>query len=57
MKSEEEQKRIAENYTYDDYKKIVDLIVSSSATYTDDEQLKKWVIRTLAEDQLYMKQI
>lgn len=49
MKSKEEQMQRLDTYTYDDYKKVFDKAVSeANRLEEDDEQLKKWIIRTLA---------
>ncbi|RFB12038.1 hypothetical protein DZB84_19785 [Bacillus sp. HNG] len=53
MKSEEEQKEIVDTYTFDDYKKVFDEAVSEANKLEDDEQLRKWIIRTLAQEKVY----
>ncbi|WP_059170440.1 hypothetical protein [Bacillus sp. FJAT-27445] len=53
MKSEEEQKEIFVTYTFDDYKKVFDDAVSEANEFEGDEKLKKWIIRTLAQEKLY----
>ncbi|MGF2615039.1 hypothetical protein FZC84_22445 [Rossellomorea vietnamensis] len=52
MKSEEEQQRIFETYTYDDYRKIFDEVVSEAGKLEDDKKLNKWIIRTLGQEKL-----
>ena len=52
LKSVEEQKEILDTYTYDDYKKVFDDVVAESNTFEEDEQLKKWIIRTLGQEKL-----
>ncbi|WP_421378098.1 hypothetical protein ACOJQI_12125 [Bacillus salacetis] len=53
MKSNEEQKEIADTYTYDDYKKVFEEAVSEANKFDEDEELTKWIIRTLAQEKLY----
>ncbi|OCA88420.1 hypothetical protein A8F94_24485 [Bacillus sp. FJAT-27225] len=53
MKSEEEQKKILDTYNLDDYKKVFDDAVSEANEFEGDEKLKKWIIRTLAQEKLY----
>ncbi|MFZ3588049.1 hypothetical protein ACOI1C_01990 [Bacillus sp. DJP31] len=53
MKSDEEQKEILETYTFDDYKKVFDEVEADANKFEEDEQLKKWIIRTLAQEKLY----
>lgn len=53
MKNEEEQKEILDTYTFDDYKKVLDEVVADANKFEEDEQLKKWIIRTLAQEKLY----
>ncbi|MBM7578199.1 hypothetical protein [Jeotgalibacillus terrae] len=53
MKSEEEQQQILDGYTYEDYKKVFEESVSETDSLEADAQLKKWVIRTLAQEKLY----
>jgi cell division protein FtsL len=53
MKSEEEQKRMLETFTYDDYKRELDAVVTEADRYKVDEKLKKWIIRTLGSEKLY----
>jgi hypothetical protein len=53
MKSEEEQKRMLETFTYDDYKREFDGVVTEADRYKVDEKLKKWIIRTLGWEKLY----
>ncbi|MCD5324408.1 MULTISPECIES: hypothetical protein [Pontibacillus] len=56
MKSKEEQMKRLDTYTYDDYKKVFDKAVSeANRLEEDDEQLKKWIIRTLAQEKLYFE--
>lgn len=55
MKSEEEQKEIVDTYTFDDYKKVFDEAVSEANKLEDDEQLRKWIIRTLAQEKVYFE--
>ncbi|MCC5891558.1 hypothetical protein [Exiguobacterium sp.] len=53
MKSEEEQRQIVDEYTFDDYKKAFDEVVIEANRLDVEEPLRKWVIRTLAEEKLY----
>lgn len=53
MKSDEEQKQMVDNYTFEDYKKVFDEAVFEANKFEYDEQLKKWIIRTLAQEKLY----
>ncbi|TYR75797.1 hypothetical protein FZC79_09255 [Rossellomorea vietnamensis] len=52
MKSEEEQQKILETYILEDYKKVFDEAVSEANKLESDEQLNKWIIRTLANEKL-----
>ena len=53
MKSEEEQRQIVDNFTFDDYKKLFDDAIIEANQFDVEEPLRKWVIRTLAEEKLY----
>ncbi len=53
MKSEEEQRQIVDNFTFDDYKKLFDDVIIEANQFDVEEPLRKWVIRTLAEEKLY----
>lgn len=53
MKSEEEQRQIVDNFTFNDYKKLYDDVIIEANQFDVEEPLRKWVIRTLAEEQLY----
>jgi hypothetical protein len=53
IKSEEEQKMILDTYTLDDYKKVYDDVVSEADSFEVVQKLKKWIIRTLAQEKLY----
>lgn len=53
MKSKEEQREIIETYTFEDYKEIFDEVISEANQIEKDEKLKKWVIRTIAQEKLY----
>ncbi|MEW8968714.1 hypothetical protein, partial [Exiguobacterium alkaliphilum] len=53
MKSEEEQCQIVDNFTFDDYKKLFDDAIIEANQFDVEEPLRKWVIRTLAEEKLY----
>ncbi len=55
MKSEDEQKQMLDTYTYDDYKRVFEGVMSVAAAYDENEQLVKWIIRTLAMEKLYYK--
>lgn len=52
MKTPEEQQKIAETYTYEDYKKVFDEAVAEAEEYKEDEELTKWIVRTLAQEKL-----
>ncbi|MGD6801047.1 hypothetical protein [Rossellomorea aquimaris] len=52
MKSREEQQMMLETYTLEDYKKVFDEAVSEANKLESDEQLNKWIIRTLANEKL-----
>ncbi len=53
MKSEEEQRQIVDNFTFDDYKKLFDDVIIEANQFDVEEPLRKWVIRTLTEEKLY----
>ena len=53
MKSEEEQRQMLERYTFVDYKKAFDEVIAEANQLDVDEPLRKWIIRTLAEEKLY----
>lgn len=53
MKSEEEQRQIVDNFTFDDYKKLFDDVIIEAKQFDVEEPLRKWVIRTLSEEKLY----
>lgn len=53
MKSGEEQQLMLETYTLEDYRKVFDEVVSEANKLESDEQLNKWIIRTLAQEKLY----
>ncbi|WP_142323630.1 hypothetical protein [Bacillus sp. AFS015802] len=52
MKSEEELKKIANTYTYDDYKRVFDDVISEAEGLEKNEKLNKWIIRILAAEKL-----
>jgi hypothetical protein len=55
LKSKKEQEYLA-SYTYNDYKKAYDEVLSEAKTFQEkDESLNKWIIRTLAQEKLYYK--
>jgi hypothetical protein len=53
IKSEEEQKKILDTYSFNDYKKVYVDVVSEADRYKVDQKFKKWIIRTLAQEKLY----
>ncbi|GGD12560.1 hypothetical protein [Pontibacillus salipaludis] len=54
MISEEEQTEILNTYTFEDYRRVFDEAISESSQFDDqDDQLNKWIIRTLAQEKLY----
>ncbi|WP_053367964.1 hypothetical protein [Bacillus sp. FJAT-27245] len=52
LKSVEEQREILETYTLDDYKTIYENVPDEANRLEKDQDLQKWVIRTLAEEKL-----
>ncbi|KZE69098.1 hypothetical protein AWM68_02200 [Fictibacillus phosphorivorans] len=51
MKSEAEQKEMLDTYTLDDYRKVFNHAISEADKLAGgDEQLRKWLIRTLAQE-------
>lgn len=53
MKSEEEQRQIVDNFTFDDYKALFDDVITEANKFDVEEPLRKWVIRTLSQEKLY----
>lgn len=53
LKSEEEQRQIVDNFTFDDYKKVFDEVIIEANQFDVEEPLRKWVIRTLIQEKLY----
>jgi hypothetical protein len=54
MKSEQKQKEMLDSYTYEDYKRVYDKVVTESKKINKDKEiLNKWIIRTLATEALY----
>lgn len=53
MKSEEEQRQIVDDFTFDDYEKLFDDVIIESNQFDVEEPLQKWIIRTLTEEKLY----
>lgn len=53
MKSEEEQRQIVDEFSFDDYKKIFDEVIIEANRFDVEEPLRKWIIRTLAQERLY----
>ncbi|KSU63165.1 hypothetical protein AS034_02290 [[Bacillus] enclensis] len=52
MKSNEELKEIADTYTYEDYKRVLEEAVAEASKFEKDGKLNKWIIRTLAQEKL-----
>ncbi|WP_409271760.1 hypothetical protein V1499_19330 [Neobacillus sp. SCS-31] len=52
MKSVEEQREILETYTKEDYKAIFEHVLNEASRLEKDEDLQKWVMRTLAKEKL-----
>ncbi|WP_316569409.1 hypothetical protein [Neobacillus sp. YIM B06451] len=52
MKSFEEQREILETYTLEDYKTIYENVLNEASRLEKDENLQKWVIRTLVQENL-----
>ncbi|RDU37905.1 hypothetical protein DRW41_08830 [Neobacillus piezotolerans] len=52
MKTVEEQTEILESYTFEDYKNIYENVLKEASRLEKDEDLLKWVIRTLAQEKL-----
>ncbi|RBP00855.1 hypothetical protein [Rossellomorea aquimaris] len=52
MKSDEELKKITNTYTYEDYKRVFDEVISEAEELGKEDKLNKWVIRILAQEQL-----
>jgi hypothetical protein len=55
MKSNEELKEIADTYTYEDYKRVLEEAVAEANEFEKDGNLNKWIIRTLAQEKLNYK--
>lgn len=56
MKSIEEQIEMVKSFTYNDYKKLfMEVVAEAKNIGEEDEQLNKWIIRTLGEEKLYYK--
>ncbi|MCA0147182.1 hypothetical protein LCD52_00115 [Rossellomorea vietnamensis] len=55
MKSNEELKEIADTYTYEDYKRVLEEAVAEADEFEKDGKLNKWIIRTLAQEKLNYK--
>ncbi|WP_345240972.1 hypothetical protein [Pontibacillus salipaludis] len=54
MKSDEDQTEILNTYTFEDYRRVYGEAISESSQFDDqDDQLNKWIIRTLAQEKLY----
>ncbi|WP_131441172.1 hypothetical protein [Exiguobacterium sp. SH1S21] len=53
MKSEEEQRQIVDDFTFDDYKALFDDVITEANKFDVEEPLRKWVIRTLSQEKLY----
>lgn len=53
MKSEEEQRQIVDNFTFDDYKTLFEEVIIEANQFDVEEPLRKWIIRTLSQEQLY----
>ncbi len=52
MKSNEELKEIADSYTYEDYKRVLEGAVAEANELEKDGKLNKWIIRILAQEKL-----
>lgn len=53
MKSKEEQRQIVDEFSFDDYKKLFDNVIIKANQFDVEEPLRKWIIRTLAQERLY----
>lgn len=53
MKSEAEQRELIDNFTFDDYKKLFEEVIIEANQFDVEEPLRKWIIRTLSQEQLY----
>lgn len=52
MKTVDEQREILETYTLKDYKTLYENVLNEAKRLEKDEDLQKWVIRTLAQEKL-----